>query len=269
LFANISPQTKVPSDYIFIKPKLVPIKKPIAQPSQATTSCLSFLLKPLPFNALQSNNWCGFVASTSIFNPQPKTVTFVEGTWVIPTIAQVQNNRFYSIWVGIDGFNTGTIEQIGTAYQRVNGRSINYAWFEMFPQASMLIENFPVRPGNSITASVEFRGRGQYKLTMLNNTTKRFTVIPLSQTRTFNSPRTAVEWIVEAPSRQGVLPLAHFNTVHFTRCKATIKGVTGDINNKRWQHAKLNMVSPNGVVKAVASNLKNKGKAFNVNWRHS
>src|SRR5439155_23382974 len=41
--------------------------------------------------------------------------------------------------------------------------------------------------------------------------------------------RASAEWIVEAPYRNGVLPLANFGSVNFKNARATINGQTGPI----------------------------------------
>lgn len=263
--------TDVPAGYKYIKPTFKPLGA--LRPSLPINKCSLF-----PSNTATTPNWAGYVASTNIFNPTKGTVSFIQGTWVIPSIAsgQAKPGTFYAIWVGIDGLNNNTIEQLGTAYQFTNGKQINYAWFEMFPKASMQIANFPVKPGDSITASVKFIGNGvgQYKLMMLNNTRKTFTVIPAAMTRSTVSPRTCCEWIVEAPSlcnstSCSIVPLAHFNPITFTNCKATIKGVTGAIRNSHYQNIQLNMANSNGTLKAVTSALNTAGNSFKTTWKHS
>jgi len=253
----------IPKGYKYIKP----IFKPLAiQPSTSVKRC-----SLLPRNTATTPNWAGYVASTNIFNPTKGTVSFVQGTWTIPSIAsgQAKPGTFYAIWVGIDGLNNNTIEQLGTAYQFINGKQTVYAWIELFPKASMQIANFPVKPGNSITASVQFVGSNKYKLTMFNNTTKTFT----SVTKTASSPRTCCEWIVEAPSlcnpSCNILPLAHFNPITFTSCKATIKGHSGAIRNSSYQNIQLDMANTNGAIKAVTSGLNTAGNSFKTTWKHS
>lgn len=260
---NIVCDSDVPKNYKYIKPKFAPLK---IKPSRAINKCTMFP----NFAGASTPNWAGYVASTNIFNPIKGTVTFVKGSWIIPTVVQPpKDGTYYAIWVGIDGFNSGTIEQLGTAYQFTNGKQINYAWFEMFPKVSMQISNFPVKPGDSITAIAKYEGSGQYTLKMFNNTRKTFTVVPASHTRSTVSPRTSCEWIVEAPSdNKGILPLAHFNPVTFTKCEAIIKGIRGKIKNPNYQNIQINMANSNGTVKAVTSALNSTGDGFKVVWKH-
>ncbi|MDR3645971.1 MAG: G1 family endopeptidase [Candidatus Babeliales bacterium] len=267
---KIFTDSNVPAGYKFIKPILKPLND--IKPSTPVNRC-----SLLPSNTATTPNWAGYVASTNVFNPTKGTVSFVQGTWKIPAIAagQAKPGTFYAIWVGIDGLNTNTIEQLGTAYQFTGGKQINYAWYEMFPKASMQIANFPVKPGDSITASVQYLGKGvgQYKLMMLNNTRKIATVIPAAMTRSTTSPRACCEWVVEAPSLCNpsctVLPLAHFNPATFIGCKATIKGVKGAIRNPSYQNLQLNMANNNGTIKAVTTALNSAGNGFTTTWKHN
>lgn len=253
------------SDYEFIVPELKPIDRPSTRVDE---SLFKRLINPY-FLTASTPNWAGYVASTNIFSPTPGTVSFVGGSWIIPTIAKAQPGTYYAIWVGIDGFNNGTIEQLGTAYQFTNGRQINYAWFEMYPKVSMQITNFPVKPKDSISASVTYLGSGKYKLTMTNHTTKKTTTIPQFKTINKSSPRTCCEWIVEAPSLSNILPLAHFNPATLFSCKAKIKGISGVIRNPNYQNLQLNMANSNGTVKAVTSSLNSAGNSFKVTWKHN
>ena len=75
-------------------------------------------------------------------------------------------------WVGIDGYNSNTVEQIGTELDITNGTPSYYAWYEMYPSDSYNItsdttktgaivpnSSFTVKPGNTISASVVYRRR--------------------------------------------------------------------------------------------------------------
>ena len=62
--------------------------------------------------ATTSTNWSGYVATT-----QNDSVTYVTGTWTVPTVTAtsgVTNSSAWA-WVGIDGWGNHTVEQTGTA----------------------------------------------------------------------------------------------------------------------------------------------------------
>jgi peptidase A4-like protein len=176
---------------------------------------------------------------------------------------------YSSIWVGIDGYGSGTVEQIGTEHDWDNGKEEHYAWFEMFPKYPHQLVGFPVEPGDVITGEVSYVGNDTFKLSLSNHTKHVTTTVPTTHTQTPKANRSSAEWIVEAPATSdGVLPLAHLSEVTMTDCTATIDGVSGPISNGQWKSSKLNMASKSGTVKAQASDLTNSGKDFTVQWKH-
>lgn len=45
--------------------------------------------------------------------------------------------QYASFWVGIDGYSSGSVEQLGTHSDCVGkGRASYYAWWEMYPASS-------------------------------------------------------------------------------------------------------------------------------------
>ena len=66
-------------------------------------------------NAVISPNWSGYVAATNLTSPQPNSVTEVVGSWIVPAVTGPAGaNTDSSVWVGIDGYGSGTVEQVGT-----------------------------------------------------------------------------------------------------------------------------------------------------------
>jgi hypothetical protein len=216
-----------------------------------------------------SNNWCGYVALTSLSKPKKKSVTSVSGRWKVPKLKTKKKRAYSSIWVGIDGYRSKTVEQIGTEHDWIGGKQQNYAWFEMFPRGSYKIVGFPVHTGDSITAKVRYKGNNSFKLSIYNHTKKVYTVIPSSYTKAHGTSRLCAEWIVEAPSdRANLLPLANFDKVKFTSCKATINHKTSAIHSKHWKDGEILMATKNQTPKAKPSSLHNNGKDFTVTWKH-
>ena len=78
---------------------------------------------------MTSENWSGYVAATSLSDPESDSVTAVSGSWVVPTVSSSSGSTSYSaVWVGIDGFSNGTVEQIGTSQDEVNGTAVYQVW---------------------------------------------------------------------------------------------------------------------------------------------
>ncbi len=214
-----------------------------------------------------STNWSGYAALTSLTNPLRNSVTRVAGTWTIPRLTSTPNTTYSSIWVGIDGYSSSTVEQIGTEQDWQNGRQQNYAWFEMYPNFAYEILGFPVNVGDSITGVVSYVGNNIFQLVLTNNTRRVTYTVPSTYTRTIAN-RSSAEWIVEAPSENTVLPLANFGTATMTSCSCTINGVSGPINSTKWKNDKITMITPSGLTKALPSALSTNGQSFSVTWKH-
>jgi len=224
----------------------------------------------LPYKEATSNNWSGYVSATNLTSPAPNSVTAVGGTWIVPTISASgpSSSTYSSIWVGIDGFSSATVEQIGTEHDWSNGVQTNIAWFEMYPDYPYEISNFPVHVGDSITGSVVYIGNGVFVLALFNNTQKVYSVVPTSYTTTQNAQRSSAEWIVEAPYENGVLPLSEFSPVNFSNCCAIINNLLGSISNQPWQQESLTMVASVVTPMSIPSALSNNGENFTVTWNH-
>ncbi len=207
-----------------------------------------------------STNWSGYAVPAST-----GSVTDVKGSWIVPTVERSKSaNTYSSNWVGIDGYSSSTVEQIGTEQDWTGGRhgaARYYAWFEMYPNAAYMIGNFPVDAGDTITAEVSYSG-GDYTLTITNETQN----VTYTRTDTISGAQnSSAEWVVEAPWLGRVLPLADFGTTYLSDCTATIDGTTGPIST--WDYDAITMVWKRGN-KAVPSILSSSGDAFSVTWYH-
>lgn len=193
-----------------------------------------------------SSNWSGYAASAPA-----NSVSYVAGSWVVPT-ASPTTNGYSSVWVGIDGYNSSTVEQLGTEADVANGTVTYYTWYEMYPSASVAITGMMVKPGDSITASVTYNAAGNdFVLSMVDTTqSKTFTKSFLAT----GEARSSAEWIVEAPSsNSGILPLANFGSTTFTDAYATINGTTGAIDNSAWQLYAINLQTRSQVMASTGS----------------
>jgi len=70
---------------------------------------------------------------------------------------------------------------------------------------------------------------------------------------------------MEAPSSYfGVLPMADYNTVTFSNCAATLKGVTGPINDASWANEAI--TASNDETVSTPSALTANGAGFTITW---
>lgn len=228
-----------------------------------------------------SSNWAGYaveenasVNSTTgeLYGGTAGVVTNVTAVWVVPSVSGTKKSTTYSaVWVGIDGYDSQTVEQIGTEQDWVKGSARYYAWFEMYPNAGYRILA-PVKPGDMITAEVQYSG-GQFVLTITDSPVKGKRGWTFTTTQpNFASPaaRDSAEWIVEAPSSLSggelqTLPLANFGTVDFSGAQATLGGVTGSIST--WPYDAITMTD--GSATATPSALSNGGASFSVAFSQS
>lgn len=215
-----------------------------------------------------SSNWSGYASATSLQNPAKGSVTDVSGSWTVPHLSPTTGNNYSSIWVGIDGYLSNSVEQLGTEHDWSGGSQKNYAWFEMYPKGSFKIVGFPVNVGDSISAEVKYMGSNTFQLSIVNHTRNVYSVVPSTYTKSSTALRSSAEWIVEAPFSTQVLPLANFGTVAFNNCTATINGTKGPINSSHWANDPLTMATNSGVIKSLSSSLGSGGESFTVTWKH-
>src|SRR5437660_4639683 len=152
-----------------------------------------------------STNWAGFAATGGVF-------TNVTTSWTQPTASCTSATTYSSFWVGLDGYNSSTVEQTGTSADCSGGSPRYYAWYEMYPKFPVNL-SIAVRPGDSMSGSVTTDGSGHFTLHIHNGTTGGDFVT----TQTLKRARLAsAEAIAEAPSGSGgVLPLTNFGTASF------------------------------------------------------
>ncbi|HEY7144814.1 MAG TPA: G1 family glutamic endopeptidase [Streptosporangiaceae bacterium] len=159
-----------------------------------------------------STNWSGYASSGANGH-----YTKVSGAWTEPTGTCTSGSKYSSFWVGLDGYNSGSVEQTGTDVDCSGRTPVYYGWYEMYPAFPVNFSN-TVHAGDHFTASVTFSGTNTFTL-VLKDTTQGWT-----KTETKNQSglaRSSAECIVEAPSSEsGVLPLANFGTLNFTSCLA-------------------------------------------------
>lgn len=250
--------------------------KPCERPSSKRPNPCIRSVSPAKNVSSSSDNWAGYVSAVgNLSKPTPHAVTKVSGSWVVPSVQASSGNTNCSIWVGIDGAGSPSVEQLGTEHDWLNGQQIHYAWYEMFPAGSNMLEGFPVNVGDNISASVTYVslpgilpvGTNLFVMMITNDTKRVYSVIPCFSS--VDLQRVCAEWIVEAPWLNATLPLSNFGNASLFNCSAVINGIAGSINNPAWLFESMNMVTPAGVVKAMASSLSVDGKSFSVAWKHN
>jgi hypothetical protein len=188
-----------------------------------------------------SYNWSGFADVPTDTTP----VTQVSARWTIPQVncltGRYENqDLFLAQWVGLDGFNDGTVEQLGTATQCYEGVEYYYDWYEMFPGGTVeegttacINNNVDCpRPGDQVQASVVSTPDGannDYTLSLrdFSQPSESFSVsASCAATTCLNS---SAEWIVERPAFDlpfgfQILPQADYGQTSFTNSTVTYGG---------------------------------------------
>jgi Peptidase A4 family len=207
-----------------------------------------------PAHAVSSQNWSGYAAHGA-------TYTKVSASWAEPTGHCTASRTYSSFWVGLDGYNSKTVEQTGTEVDCSGGQARYFGWYEMYPAFPVNFAS-PVRPGDHVTASVTFTGAGQYTLVLADTTQGWSHTVHKILNGAKNS---SAEVITEAPcctGTGGILPLADFGTVHFS--DAAVDGAPMGSASP----TKIIMVDGSGRAKDAVSALSG-GTAFSVTWLRS
>lgn len=198
-----------------------------------------------------STNWSGYAAGHG-------TYTNISANWTEPTGRCTSATRYSAFWVGLDGFNSRTVEQTGSEVDCAHGRPRYYSWYEMYPRNSVNFSNF-VAPGDHFHGSVTFHGGGSYTLVLRDTTEGWSHTIHASLSGAANS---SAEAIVEAPcctAAGGILPLANFGTVSFTNVKANGSVI------RSYDPAKITMADGSNRAKDSVTSLT-AGGSFSATW---
>jgi hypothetical protein len=202
-------------------------------------------------HADQSTNWSGYAVTGAA-----GAFTSISASWTEPTGHCSGSRKYSSFWVGLDGFNSNSVEQTGSEVDCSGRTALYYSWYEMFPAAPVNYSN-TVRPGDHFTASVTFSGTSTYTLT-ISDTTQGW-----SHSTVKSQPglsRSSAEVITEAPSSSsGVLPLANFGTVTYSASAANGTSLGSQAPTE------IIMVNNSGAAKDSTSAINSAG-GFSNTW---
>ena len=183
------------------------------------------------------------------------TYTSVSGSWTVPTLnCSSTRNSSVSPWIGIDGWSSDTVEQIGFDQDCENGVAGYYPWVEMYPADSDYFTE-TVKAGDTITASVSVSG-SSWTLTE-KDTTRNW-----SKTfhETGSDDLSSAEAIVEDLG-SGIQPVANFGSITFTGLTADGKSFAsaGTANSTNVERGNT----------PLTKNSSLSGGTFKLSWVHS
>jgi len=176
----------------------------------ALTSTLAITLAPASgatgvSNASISGNWAGYVVPGS-------GITSVTGNWTVPPAGTLPPG-VSSTWVGIGGYSTSDLIQAGTQQMSppfdsvITGGSYS-AWIEMLPANPVYITgctgdaNCTVAPGDHMAVTITNTSGTQWSISIKDGSKWTY-----SSNQTYTSTHTSAEWIHEAPSLAGAVPV--------------------------------------------------------------
>ena len=222
------------------------------------------LARPAPSaNTTQvgSYDWSGYADVTTTTNK----FTAVSGKWTVPKLSCGSEDRIASSWVGLDGVNDGTVEQLGTVAQCFQSKAVHYSWYEMYPSGEVVVSE-GVKGGDQISASVTRSGTS-YTLKLTDSTTSGNNI---NVTKSCSSCKNdSAEWIIERPklASTGTVPLVNFSSTSISSGSETSGGTKGKISSVS-PHEYLMEDSTDTYYLATPSSLSS-GNAFTVTWKNS
>jgi hypothetical protein len=234
--------------------------------------------------AVQSANWAGYADTNDTFNS-------VSSSWTEPTVNCADSSAGLNgvlglstfdgllggpdaasaFWVGLDGYNSSSVEQLGTDSDCASGSPSYYAWYEMYPNPSVTLPSqYPVRPGDQMTALVASNPAGTSFTLEIKDATAGWM---FSTTQTGSGfARSSAEAIAEAPSSCSILfcsevPLADFGQVNYSGSSViNTSGTKGSL--AAFNANEITMVD-NGTTLATPTSLSSDGSSFSVKWDNS
>jgi hypothetical protein len=241
----------------------------VRSPLDAATLNQASLQRAGPAFASGRQVWSGYV---DVAHANVK-LRYVASNFTVPAVRCTSATSKASFWVGLDGYGTNTVEQVGIStdcYLNIAGVPIPFyqSWWEMFPGGTQYVNN--VRPGDQITASVYYNyGTGVYSLAVNDKTSSggSFTVqkrCPSGHT----CQNTTAEAILEANNGTA---LSNFTPVTFFNSAVTSRnGTHGAFGNANlWNLAEPVMTGSNGQPLANVSPLSNHGGNFRITYHES
>ena len=222
---------------------------------------------------VDSQNWSGYAAVAK----KNVALRFAETTFTVPSIncSEVRigssGQNYAAEWVGLDGFNSTTVEQTGvdSICDSSSGPATSQAWYEMYPLDPVVFSG--VNPGDTITVAVFYNSStNEFQLSLDDETTGSTmeTAQPCPSGSTCD--RNSAEVIEEDPggSVAGGINLADFGTVNFSASHVTSRdGLRGTLSaSSLWTTTEIIMQDPSGDDMATPSALTDSGADFSITW---
>jgi len=213
--------------------------------------------------ASSSFNWSGYADTAT----KHQTFTKVSGAWTTPSVTCNAEDQITSDWVGLDGFNSNTVEQLGTISWCFQGAPTYFTWYEMFPKGTVEV-GMALKPGDKISASVT-RTNTSYALKLTDATTAGNNISVTKTCALATCVDTSAEWISERPSFSiGIVPQAHYNAFKITAGSVTANGHTTTIGAGPGVNS-VTMIDATDAYNLNTVSALTGGNAFSTTWKNS
>ena len=221
--------------------------------------------------------WAGYAVTGSDF-------TYVSGSWTVtePDCSKTRNS-WSSEWVGIDGFLSDTVEQIGTDTDCFGDKPYYWVWYEFYPLGNVILtKEVSIAPGDRFLASVTYDGDNEYTVAIKNDTTGESFSRKVEFKGAYGSgmpQRISAEWIMEMDSGDKSNDLTDFGTDSFgqyytgvsggadTATDSSASGVITDFGNAVYELITTRRGSNGSPKTAVPSALAPDDSSFKVTWK--
>jgi len=210
-----------------------------------------------------SSNWAGYGLLDDRF-------TSVSAEWTQPEV-DCSNGREanVSVWVGLDGVTSGTVQQTGTSTDcSEDGTTPEYyAWYEIYPAPMKRAMTLAVHPGDQLRARVDALDKQLYGLTLENLTTGAKFNLLLGR---YGDLPTSAEWVVEPAAicldSCVTSELAQFEDVTFTNIAAETADGPVELDTYANQLVEFDLRKTRRQKLADVTELATDDMSFGVSW---
>lgn len=207
-----------------------------------------------------SSNWSGYAVTAA---NKTTLLQAISGTWRVPA-AQANGQAAAAQWIGLGGFSSNNLLQIGTIEAVYDNHQVTELFWEKLPDMAHNI--IKISSGTIVAASISENGSGVWQLatTVIKPNGDRITkTIQVAGDVSYDRPmEQSAEWINEDPSNktENLYKLANTGTLSFTNLS---------VNNQTLAALGLNrhplaVTSQANRLLLSPSFLKSHGTAFSV-----
>jgi Peptidase A4 family len=210
-----------------------------------------------------SYNWSGYADASATDQAFSK----VTGQWTTPAVTCTAEDTLTSEWVGIDGFNSSTVEQDGTFGWCFEGKPTYFTWYEMYPAGTVEVGS-SLAPGDKITATVSRSGTS-YTLSLTDATHTANSFSKKATCALATCLDTSAEWIAERPAFSiGIATLADYASWRLSGAAETASGKAGTISSFTPNYV-ITMVDATGSYDLSTTSGLTGGNSFTTTWHNS